>query len=575
MIIINEIQGSAGWLAARQGKRTGSEAPVAMGASKKLKRNELIHMKKTLTEKEVSDWVQKNLFDKGHAAEASARPIAEGIAGEELYPVTATDDDGYLLASYDGLTMLEDVSWEHKIWNEAKAADVRSGIVPEEDRWQVVQGLVVSGAEKCLYMVSDGTKEKCVWCWYELQPGDADSLARGWAQFDEDLAAYTPAGAVVEAVGKAPDTLPALRIEVTGMVTASNLAEFKAAALGVIGAVNDQLETDQDFADAEKAVKWCKETEERLAAAKQHALSQTATIDELFRTIDDISEEARQKRLSLDKLIKARKTVIRDEIVMTAAKALHDYVEQLNGSLGGKVRMPAIAADFAGVIKGKKTIDSLRNAADTELARAKIEANKTADHMRANLDALRTQAKGFEFLFSDAPQLAMKQADDLKAVITARISEHKEAEQARLDAERERIRKEEAARLEAEQKERDRKAEEKRIADEMAQRAAVRGGQTGGVHTSTELQQPDAAVLERPSVIEQAVIAEPRYESRHIAGAPAQSTSVAVVNKLELLKAIINGEVPDHVITIDHAALLELCNELKRPVPGTTLAKAA
>lgn len=562
MIIINEIQGSAGWLAARQGKRTGSEAPVAMGVSKKLKRNELIHMKKTLTEKEVSDWVQKNLFDKGHAAEASARPIAERIVGEELYPVTATDDDGYLLASFDGLSMLEDISWEHKIWNEDKAADVRNGIVPEEDRWQVVQGLVVSGAERCLYMVSDGTEEKCVWCWYELQPGDADSLARGWAQFDEDLAAYVPGEVVVEAVGKVPDTLPALRIEVTGMVTASNLAEFKATALSVIGAVNDQLETDQDFANAEKAVKWCKETEDRLAAAKQHALSQTASIDELFRTIDDISEEARQKRLSLDKLIKARKTVIRDEIVMAAAKALNDHVEQLNASLGGKVRMPTIAADFAGVIKGKRTIDSLRNAADTELARAKIEASKMADHMRANLDALSTQAKGFEFLFHDAAQLVTKQADDLKALITARISEHKEAEQARLDAERERIRQEESARLEVEQKERERKAEEKRIADEMALRAA----EESNARVSTKLDASTTADLLASAPVNALAPTVDEVQA---------SARVEVVSKLELLKGIINGEIPDHVVIIDHAALLALCEELQRPVPGTTLAKAA
>ena len=38
-------------------------------------------------------------------------------------------------------------------------------------------------------------------------------------------------------------------------------------------------------------MKWCADVESRLAAAKEHALSQTATIDELFRTIDDISAE--------------------------------------------------------------------------------------------------------------------------------------------------------------------------------------------------------------------------------------------------------------------------------------------
>ncbi|MCT9872499.1 hypothetical protein, partial [Paenarthrobacter aurescens] len=86
-----------------------------------------------------------------------------------------------------------------------------------------------------------------------------------------------------------------------------------------------------------------------------------------FRTIDEISAEARAKRLMLDKLVKARKLSIREDIVMTAAKVLQTHIDQINTSLGGKVRMPAVPADFAGAIKGKKTISSLRDSADSEL----------------------------------------------------------------------------------------------------------------------------------------------------------------------------------------------------------------
>ena len=536
MIIHDVIQGSPEWLALRKEHRNASEAPAIFGVSKHITRNELIKQKATGIVPEVDAATQRR-FDEGHATEAKARAILESRMGEDLYPVVATK--GQLLASVDGITMLEDTLFEHKLLNKEVVAMIQAGELSPAYYWQLEQQLLVTGAEKVIFVCSDGTEENFHSMEYRAIPGRAEQLVSAWEQFDEDLAAYTPAEAAAEAVGKAPETLPALRIEVTGMVTASNLAEFKATALSVIDAVNDELETDQDFANAEKAVKWCKETEERLAAAKQHALSQTATIDELFRTIDDISEEARQKRLSLDRLIKARKAVIRDEIVMTAAKALHDHIERLNESLGGKVRMPAIAADFAGVIKGKKTIDSLRNAADTELARVKIEANKTADHMRANLDALRTQAKGFEFLFHDAAQLVTKQADDLKAVITARISEHKEAEQVRLDAERERIRKEEAAKLEARQEE---------VAP-LQQQSVELAGDLVSV----------AQVL----------------DARPIPAKVSSKHTVEVVNKLELLRAIVNGDIPDHVVAVDHAALLALCEELQRPVPGTTLAKAA
>lgn len=75
---------------------------------------------------------------------------------------------------------------------------------------------------------------------------------------------YEPSEAAPEAVGKTPDALPALRIEVTGMVTASNLEQFKAHSLAVFAAINTDLQTDQHFADAEKTVKWCGEVEDRL-----------------------------------------------------------------------------------------------------------------------------------------------------------------------------------------------------------------------------------------------------------------------------------------------------------------------
>lgn len=76
------------------------------------------------------------------------------------------------------------------------------------------------------------------------------------------------------------------------MVTASNLAEWKDRAIAVFQGISQDLTTDQDFADAEKTVKWCGEIEDQLKGAKQHALSQTESIDLLFRTIDDISEQA-------------------------------------------------------------------------------------------------------------------------------------------------------------------------------------------------------------------------------------------------------------------------------------------
>ena len=318
--------------------------------------------------------------------------------------------------------------------------------------WQLEQQLLVSGAEKVIFVCSDGTEENFVSMEYALVPGRAATLVAGWKQFQADLQDFTPAEVVPEAVGKTPESLPALRIEVTGMVTASNLEQFKAHSLAVFGSINTVLETDQHFADAEKTVKWCGDVEERLEAAKQHALSQTESIDALFRTIDEISAEARAKRLMLDKLVKARKLSIREDIVMDAAKALQVHIDQINTSLGGKARMPAVPADFAGAIKGKKTISSLRDSADSELARAKIAASQIGDSILSNLATLGELAADYMFLFNDVQQLVMKANDDLVALIKVRISEHQKAEEQKAEAQREQIRQEELKRIEDEAK---------------------------------------------------------------------------------------------------------------------------
>lgn len=443
MIILDMAQGSDQWLAARREFDTASEASIMMACSKNVSRNELLHMKTTGTDREFGEWFQKNILDKGHEVESLARPIAEDIVGEDLFPVTATDDDGWLLASYDGITMLEDICWECKQWNEEKAADVREKRVPECDKWQVVQQLRVSGAEKCLYMVTDGTKERTVYVWVTLSKEDSRLLAAGWKQFDEDRKNYQHVEYAPKPEGKAPEALPALRIELTGMVKASNLQEFRDTALAAINKVSTDLQTDEDFASAEKGVKWCKDVETRLAAAKDHALSQTQTIDELFKTIDSISAEARQKRLDLERLVKSRKETIRTEILQKSKAALDACIGDLVASV--KQCMPPIHADFAGVMKGKKTIKSLQSACDDELARAKIEIHEAANRIQGNLRQIDEHAADYRFLFSDLPQIANKPADDFAAIVKSRIADHKEAEQKKLDTEREKIRQEEEA----------------------------------------------------------------------------------------------------------------------------------
>lgn len=435
MIIHDVAQGSDAWHALRVNYVTASEAPAMMGASKQLRRTELLQAKKTGLDRDVHWWVQKYLFDRGHELEALARPIVERLIGEDLYPVVGTRDG--LLASMDGLTLLGDVVFEHKMWNAELAEQVRAGELDPHYYWQLEQQLYVAEAKRAIFVVSDGTEENMAYLWYEPVPGRAKQLLDGWKQFEADLAVFEPAPESDPVpIGRTPENLPALRIEVTGMVTNSNLTAFKEHALTVLGSINTELTTDQHFADADKTVKWCKDVEQRLEAAKQHALSQTASIDELFRTLDAIAEETRAKRLHLDKLVTARKEAIRLEIKTSAEAAWKKHVAAINARLA-PVSLPDIRVDFASVMKGKKTVASLRDAADTELARVKIEANGLAEKIDANLRSIR--AAGHDFLFADLQILAVKEADDLAAIIDNRIAQHEAAEKERLERDRENI----------------------------------------------------------------------------------------------------------------------------------------
>ncbi len=427
-------QGSDRWHAARKGCFCASEAAAALGLSKYTSRDELLRQKATGLAEEVSPAKQR-LFDAGHAAEAGARAIAEQIADTEFAPLVGVETiNGMpLLASFDGIDMMGETPWENKLWSQSLVAQVEAGELEPHYWAQLEHQLLVSSGQRVLFTTSDGTAENTRHMWYESKPERRAQLIAGWKQFAADLAAYVPpAAAAPTATGRTPENLPALHIEVTGHVTASNLREYKEHALAVFAGINRNLATDQDFADAEQAVKWCADVESRLAAAKQHALSQTASIDELFRTVDEISAEARRVRLDLDKLVKAEKEHRRLEIVGAGGAALSAHITELNNRIGFRF-MPDVQADFAGAIKGKKSLDSMRSAVNDELARAKIAANEIADRITLNLRALGEHVE-YVSLFPDTATLVLKAPVDLIDTIAARIATHQATEAKKAEA---------------------------------------------------------------------------------------------------------------------------------------------
>lgn len=416
MITVDHVQGTPEWHAHRAQHLNASDAPAMLGASTNHSRNDLIRELAAGVPREFSDFVQERVIDPGHEFEAQARVIAEALVGQDLYPVTGVA--GTYSASFDGLTLLEDIAWEHKRLNQTLRDAMFDGCtgtdLPLMYQIQMEHQAMVSECERVFFMASEWRQASGGWelveerhCWYTPNLELRARIVAGWAQLEADVAAFEPGPASEPVpVGRAPETLPALSIQVTGMVTASNLAEFKENALAVLGSINRELQSDEDFADAEKTVTWCKGVEERIEATKQQVLGQTADIDAVFRTMDDVAAETRKIRLELDKLVTKRKEERRTEIGNTARRAVIDHIQGFNETLGAHaVPMPAtLVADLQAAIKGKRSFSSMQDAVDAVATNAKITASQAADRIRANI-AILAEQPNYATLFADRVQL--------------------------------------------------------------------------------------------------------------------------------------------------------------------------
>lgn len=461
MQIHNLQQNTPEWHAHRAKYHNASDAPAMLGMSPYKTRSDLLRERATGITPDIPPAVQAR-FDEGHRAESLARPLAEAIIGEELYPVTGSRDG--LSASFDGLTMLGDVAFEHKLMNERiREAIGHEGAtgenLPLDYQIQMEQQCLVSGCERVLFMATrweGDTYIERLQVWYTPNPGIRQHILDGWALFEKDLATYKPEPVQAAPVAAPVEGFGTLTLRVEGRVLASNMDKFKADAEAFIARLPKpaDLQTDQDFANAEAAVKACSEAESRIKAAKDAALAQMADVDTLLRTADHITETIRQARLALDKVVKAEKENRKVEIVRQASEQLQRHIDGINASMGEyAIAYPAyVQSRLAQAIKGKKTLNSIADAAADELAELKIECNTEADNRRPCMALVTAIAPEHAGLFADRVQLVSTySARELERIIAARIAEHQQAEAAKLESERERIRAEEAARIEREQ----------------------------------------------------------------------------------------------------------------------------
>ncbi len=478
METISLIQGTPAWHEHRSNHFNASDAPAMLGLSSYKTREKLLQEKATGITDEFDEATERRFAD-GHRFEALARPLAEAIIGDELYPVVGTE--GKLSASFDGLTFDESVAFEHKSLNDRLRGIIGISDLPEEYCAQMEQQLMISGAKKCLFMASkfdanDNLIEE-LHVWYFPDIKMQNRLLHGWAQFEIDIANYQHVAAAPVVVAAPTKDLPALSIQVNGAISLiSNLNKFGAELNAFVAQIDKEPADDQGFADAEAAIKTLQNAQDALEAAEASALAQTADIDDMRKTVKLYADTARTTRLMLEKMVKARKESIRIEIVQTAKAEFSAHYHALELEIKPIVLLVNMP-DFAGAIKNKRTLLSLRESVATALRDGKFEAEQLAADIRTKLSWCKDSSAGYGFLFADLQSIITSNGmEAFQAIVQRRIDDHKSAEAAKLEAQCVAMQQEEErkalAKVQAEEQQRVAAQVKAQLEAQSAQRAA-------------------------------------------------------------------------------------------------------
>jgi len=472
-------QGSQEWMPSPE-PFNASDAPAMLGVSSHESRTDF--MKRLAYIENDPSRFQQTIFDKGHKYEALARPMAEKIIGEDFYPVVGVSTTyPKLAASFDGMTILGNVIFEHKTLNatiEAVTFDadtkeiIDASQIAEMYLVQMEQQLLVSGAEKCLFMATKWDAENLIDYRYFYYFSDAvrrEKIITGWVTFETDYIEFKKTYELPKLVEpKQLDILPSLRVEVKGEVVASNIADFEVKAFAVLNSIKKNLVTDQDFIDATETVKWCKDISEKITASKKAVLNQTAGISELLETLEKIGKKTDKIRIGLTNLIDSEKESRKIELIKEYRGKIEVALNQFE--IETRYSAPVLSDNFANCIKHKRTLDSMRDSlfARTQELLAIIEIEKKT--VLKNAEYFQTINPVYANLI-DKTKIIRLPYDNFVLIVEANIARIQKQfdDQAKLEAENK-------AKLEAELKakieaEKLRKAESKKQLNEQKQLA--------------------------------------------------------------------------------------------------------
>ena len=451
MIQHNLTQGTPEWLAHRSKYFNASDAPAMMGVSSYKTRQQLLKEMATGITPDVDSYTQR-IFDDGHRFEALAREMAEQIIEDNFYPTVGTK--GNLSASFDGLTMMDDITFEHKTLNDKLRQCATVNDLPAMYKIQMEQQLHVADADKCLFMASKWQDETLLeekHFWYKPNLTLRAEILAGWEQFAKDLENYQHVEVVEPPKAEQIKDLPMVTVQVKGELTLCNLDDVRPLFDNFLANALTVLTTDEDFVQAEAEAKMGRETAKRCKLTAKAVVDQMLSIGEVTRTLEEYAAKFDALALKQEKLVKSQKELIKAEIMSKARIVWVNHKNQLVDEIK-PIRLDVDEPDFAGAMKNKRTLASLHDAVDTELANAKIKADAWAREIRAKLTWYNDYVTATRFLFTDLSNIIISNSlEAFQSIVKSRIAEYTLEQEKKAELERQRIQAEEQRKAEAQQ----------------------------------------------------------------------------------------------------------------------------
>lgn len=214
-----------------------------------------------------------------------------------------------------------------------------------------------------------------------------------------------------------------LVIKLKGEVQSSNFAEWKHDLIAQIQSVNTKLMTDEDFVGAIRYVNLLKSAEKSLKYAKQSSINQVSDIQQLFAAIDEIAEQARQTRLSLERQINVRKLAIKQQCIQSGIDRVQAFLHQQNADFQFINHAEYVNCyRFESLIKGKASIKVIQSVIDNVCESIITEISQRAVEVKKNGQLLDTLPNQHKLLFQDRQMLLALSHQELRLTIEKRIA---------------------------------------------------------------------------------------------------------------------------------------------------------